>query len=449
MSKSLKITIITIILIIIILAIVTVILLMQKRNIEIEETPAESVEIIYRDSLVKENSKFEFFDTKTCIDNYFNTLSKINKNKYDNDDMFSKESLQEIIDTYKEEIYSMLDEDYIKSFSITLSNMDKSLSKYYETVKFEIDNMYVVDTKKEMTIFVVYGNIIYTDKNKAEPYGLIIKEDTANLRFSIYPYEYMTQNNYTEENIKNTKLNITIEEYLEAKDANNYNSGVYEDEYVCTYYFEKYKTQLNYNVEDLYNSLDKQYREKRFGTLEDYKKYVKENKEDLLSITLAGYGCDEIEGYERYICKDQYDNIYLFKQEYINQYTLILDTYTIESADYIEKYNLVTNQEKVITNISKFFEMINTKDYKVAYEKLSTEYKQTYFKTESDFENYIKQKLFNHCQVKYNTFTDKISGIFTYNVTILDKSSDKKIEMNFAMELLEGTDYRISFEIIE
>ena len=450
MGKNLKIAIITIVLIIIILAVIVMILLMQKSNQQYQEEPTESVEVTYRDKLIKVDSKFEFFDTYTCIQKYFITLSKLNKNQYNNDDInVTENSLQETFETYKEDLYSMLDEDYTKIFNISLDSIDKTFSKYYENVKFEINNMYVVDTENEMTIYVVYGDLIYTDKNKIEPYGLIVKRDTANLRFSIYPYEYMTQNKYTEDNIENMKLNITIQKELKSKEYNDYKSGAYTDEYVCTYYFEKYKTQLNNDVESLYNSLDKQYREKRFGTLEEYKNYVKNNKEDLLSSTLAGYGYNELENYGQYICKDQYNNIYFFKQELINQYTLTLDTYTLEQPKFNETYNASTNQEKIIMNINKFFEMINTKDYKAAYETLSTNYKETYFKTQSDFENYIKQKLFSHNEVKYNTFSDKISGIFIYNVTVLDKSSDRKIEMNFAIELLQSIEYKLSFEVIE
>jgi len=185
--------------------------------------------------------------------------------------------------------------------------------------------------------------------------------------------------------------------------------------------------------------------------LQEYKQYVSKNYNDLIKCNLNQYTIETNDNSKNYICKDQFNNYYIFKETNIGEYTLILDTYTLECEQFNEKYQKATNNEKVGMNITKFFQMINTKDYKSAYLLLSNSFKNNNFKTEADFEKYIKAKLYSYNDINLVSFSDEISGVYTYYIEVSNKENkeDKKIKMNIIMQLLEDTKYQLSFQIID
>ena len=212
-----------------------------------------------------------------------------------------------------------------------------------------------------------------------------------------------------------------------------------------------YKENLQFNVENIYNSMEKEYREKRFGTLQNYKEYVTKNYKELLKCNLNQYVTETEDNFTNYICKDQLGNYYIFKETNIGEYTLTLDTYTLKQDKFNEKYKTATNNEKVGMNISEFFQMINAKDYKSAYSVLSSSFKEKNFKNQDSFEQYIRTKLYLYNDINLVNFSDKISGVFTYYIEVSNKENknDAKIKMNIIMQLLEDTEYQLSFEIID
>ena len=66
----------------------------------------------------------------------------------------------------------------------------------------------------------------------------------------------------------------------------------------------------------------------------------------------------------RYVCKDGKDNFYIFNVNKVLDYTVVLDTYTVDLPEFTEKYNKVNAQEKVALNINKVITALNNKDYK-------------------------------------------------------------------------------------
>lgn len=346
---------------------------------------------------------------------------------------------------------SLLDKEYTKQYNVALKNIDQKFSNYYTKLTFHVENMYVVDAQEELAIYFVYGNLINIGNSKVQEYGFIVKRDIQNLLFTILPYDYIIDNNLGESKIAKQNLDKLKNTKIESQDANYYVSDAYDDEYIAKYYFNIYKTNLQGNVEEIYRKMDKNYREKRFGTLQDYKNYVSENYKELLKCNVNQYNT-EIENEDtNYICKDQFGNYYIFKEQEIGQYTLTLDTYTLDQEKFNQKYEAATNREKVAMNITKFFQMINTKDDKSAYAVLSNNFKNRYFKTEEAFKQYIKTNLYSYNEINLVNFSDEISGIFTYYIEVANKENEKskKIKMNIIMELLENRQYRISFETID
>lgn len=416
-------------------------------NTNEEEKYSSDQDIYFRNDIEKITSKYEYFDTIACIQKYLDLLNKINISNYEG----NRNEIGETIKLYKEDLYNMLDNKYKKQYNLTLNNIDNRFSKYYKDLYFDVKNMYVVDIEEENSIYIVYGDLVEKDKKIINTFGFIVIRNTQNLNFSILPYDYMEDKGYKEEKLYNLDMSDLKNIVVNQNESNTYMSDAYDDEYISNYYFNQYKTNLQYNIKENYNNLDSEYKQIKFPTLKSYQDYVENNFSELIKCNLKQYSVEKNNEYTSYICKDQFNNYYIFNETELGKYTILLDTYTSLDKEYLNKYSKANNQEKVSINISKFFQMLNAKDYSSAYKLLSTDYKNNVFKTQSDFEKYIKEKLYSYNSVKFLTFSDKISGVYTYSVEILnaENESDKKVKMNIIMVLKENMQYELSFQMID
>lgn len=416
-------------------------------NIVDEEKYSSDQDTDFRNGIEKITSKYEYFDTIACIQKYLDLLNKINISNYEG----NKNEIGETVKLYKEDLYNMLDNQYKQQYNLTLNNIDNRFSKYYKDLYFDVKNMYVVDIEEENSIYIVYGDLVEKDKKIINTFGFIVIRNTQNLNFSILPYDYMEDKGYKEEKLYNLDMSDLKNIVVNQNESNTYMSDAYDDEYISNYYFNQYKTNLQYNIKENYNNLDSEYKQVKFPTLKSYQDYVENNFSELIKCNLKQYSVEKNNENTRYICKDQFNNYYIFNETEIGKYTILLDTYTSLDEEYASKYSKATNQEKVSMNIAKFFQMLNTKDYSSAYKLLSTDYKNNVFKTQSDFEKYIKEKLYSYNSVIFLTFSDKISGVYTYSIEIsnAENESDKRVKMNIIMVLKENMQYELSFQVID
>ena len=116
-------------------------------------------------------------------------------------------------------------------------------------------------------------------------------------------------------------------------------------------------------------------------------------------------------------------------------YKVIMDTYTIDLPEFIEKYDSTNEQGKVALNIDKFFKAINNKDYRYAYNHLSSGFKDEYFNNLSDFENYINEKFFDNNIIEYKTFEERADNIYVYKIQISTDGSNEKISNSIIVKL--------------
>ena len=261
----------------------------------------------------------------------------------------------------------------------------------------------------------------------------IVNIDDTKLTYSIEPLESIN-------NINVTKL----EENIEVNDKNTYKYQTIMDEDFSKEYMLSYKRLALGAPEMMYEKLNEEYRNKRFGSLEAFKQYVNENHDKIYSTALSTYLVEEKEGYKQYVLTDQKGNYYIFRETSPMEYTLILDTYTIDLPEFLEKYNNGDEKLKVKMNINRFVEAIKVNNYKYAYGKLDKNFKAQYFPTIAEFEQYVKTVFVYNEEIDYGEFSD-IDGVYTYTVEL--KSGENVIGKTFAVELLEGTEYKLSFNI--
>lgn len=216
-------------------------------------------------------------------------------------------------------------------------------------------------------------------------------------------------------------------------------------------YLEDIKTDLLYNIEDAYEKLNIEYKQAKFPTLESFQEYVEENRDRINSITISSYQRfareDGKEGYQLVVI-DTNNNYYIFNVTAVMQYDVLLDVYTVDIPMFIEQYNSATDAEKAALNLQKVFSAINNKDYQYVYNKLDSTFKQNNFPTLADFETYAENTFYDNNSVGYTNYqTSGNLHIFELNIKDRSNATSPAITKNFIMQLLDGTDFVMSFSV--
>lgn len=320
-----------------------------------------------------------------------------------------------------------------------VKNIIDIFAQYNTEAKFDVKTIYSIDKVYYATGFI-YGRIAENE------YYLIINLDYDNKTFSI-----VHSNKQEYENAIN---NIVDEKYRQDIEIpkNKYNEIVNKnitDFEILTVYFEDYKYKALNNPEIAFNLLDAEYKEKKFNNdIDLYKEYVEKNTDRFKDANIVKHGITKDGQYRQYICIDNYGNYYEFNEVGIKEYTVILDNYTLESDEFINKYNKLSDKEKAISNVDKVMKLINEKNYTELYGHLSEGFKNNYFPTQETFEKYIQNNFFDNNIT--GTITVKNEGkIFMITVPYKEglSSAAEQRKKTFIVRLGEGTDFELSFNV--
>jgi len=275
----------------------------------------------------------------------------------------------------------------------------------------------------------------------------ILNIDNSNSTYSIEPI-------FNVNNVNDIELN-TEELTIEKNRYNTYVQKEYTEEDICEQYMTMYKALMLSNTNEAYKYLDNEYRNLKYGSLQEYKDFIISNNDDINDFEMKAYSINE----NRYVCKDGKDNFYIFNVNKVLDYTVVLDTYTVDLPEFTEKYNKVSAQEKVALNINKVITALNDKDYKYIYNKLADSFKDNYFNNEDELKEYLSNKLYDNNEINFGKFSDEGNGIYTYEIELSEISNENeaaqegkgdnfaRIKMNVVMQLKEGTDFVMSFSI--
>ena len=309
-------------------------------------------------------------------------------------------------------------------------------------------------------------NFVSFKINNQNIYGIIIL-DGANQTFKILKASETDYNN-----AKNHNIESKYKEYIkiDEKTFNKYKYSIVEDADIIKQYFNDYIQKANYYPEEAYNILDEKYKTNKFNTFLDFQNYLNQRKEQLEALDiyniktsndfktdeeyesylmnfkskgLKQYLIKDYETYRLYICIDDYDNYYAFKETGAMEYSLYLDDYNILLAEDLYQYNSVDNKGKAALNVKRFLKAVNQEDYIYAYNMLSEGFKKNYFETLQKFIKYIENQNIDYNNIKNIDITEE-SNIY---ICIL-KTNDNKT-MQFNVQLLDNQEYKISFKVEE
>ena len=285
---------------------------------------------------------------------------------------------------------------------------------------------------------------------------ILLKEDSLNQTYSI---QFLDENQFN--TIIEDSTNVDIEEFeIENKEYNQLYVKTTTDYDICLKHMEDYKNALNNNVEEAYVMLDEEYKEKRFGSLENFEIYREEKQETFGNENFVQYLVNDYDTYKQYVCKDQFGNLYIFEETYPMEYTLKLDTYTIMTDKFKQEYDNGSDQTKVQMNIDKFILMINNQDYEAAYNVLDDNFKNNYFNTLDEFKQYVQNNMYRYNDLSFESF-DVNGNIYSCTVKLTDLSEGKYVDetkgtggsgyiytWNFVMQLKDNYEFTLSFEVI-
>lgn len=433
--------IIAIIIILILCMITTGVLLYMLKNSD--ESEAGNVEgdvgedINFNESIIEPvTDNISFFSVQNCIQGYLNTINLKSSSYYDNED--NKVVTDNEIAT---DIYNLLSKEYIDENSITTSNVFNYIDKVEENLIFIPLKMNYIFLQN-MTKYAIYGFCIDWDNNYVKDLYFIVNVDETNKTYSITPLnteEYKSIND-----IKLDRKEFTIEN---KDNINDFVVQTITDQYLCQQYFLLQKRLMLSRPEISYSYLDEEYKNKRFETLENYTKYISENKAHILKMALKGYQVERIGETNQYMCKDQYGNYSLFNVEKVLDYKVLLDIYTVEQEKAIKAYNGYNDRKKIAYNVNKWVQMINNKDYQGTYNLLNTTFRNNTWNTLEQYENFIKQNYPSYYEVEYGQYEENgESSVQTITlkdiegkeqnktVTLIIKlQDDMKFEMSIAL----------------
>ena len=358
----------------------------------------------------------DFYTVKSCVEKYINYIV--------NDD--------------NESVYNVLDKAYINKKNINENNIFQTVQKLDKNQIFTPTKMeyFEIDNKQ---IYIVYGNIREDKLNERAneiEFNITVILNKLNKTFSVIPGILKVETSYDAVGKNNKNTN------------NSYSIVKIDNKTMSNIYFINYKEELLNNLQNAYNLLNEEYREKRYNNFAKFQEYINTNIQKINKMNLVKYSVQKYDDYTIYTCINQYNEYYIFIETAVMQYTVMLDDYTIETDEYISNYNSLSMQGKVEFNIKKFIKMINIKDYESAYNLLSDGFKVNYFPTLNDFENYIKNNFYEYSNVTFDEYTTE-GEIVIYKVKIHGVQNNRDVVMNktIIMKLGTGTDFEMSFDL--
>lgn len=373
-----------------------------------------------------------FYSISYCIEKYCDNLY-INYNTYD----------QEMIEKRRDNLYNVLDKTYIEENNITKQNIFEHVKIRDEQVEFTATQMNELIGEKN-SVYAVRGFLENSENKYIEEICFKVILNTDNTTYSIVPIE-------NSKNKQLSEINLTLDnlDEIEANEDNRFVITNVSYSSLLTRYMVYYKNMaLNY-PDRAYELLDENYRKNRFANLEEFRKYIDIHKEEINNIKLDKYQINNYEDYVQYITLDTNSNYYMFQENGIMQYSLMLDTYTIDLPEFIEKYEKSDGENKVALNVEKIKNALNEYDYKYMYNKLDDTFKQNNYSTYNEFVQYIKGHLFDENEFEHKSIKQQ-GNVYVATILITDKNqmSSEAVEMNIIMKLNnESTDFSISFNI--
>ncbi len=263
------------------------------------------------DILTTDNEEEYYFESILNNEDYFILKSCINK-YYLITAGYSNNQNQEDKDIYMENMYSILNKDYLEKNNI-FENDVKSLmfnsNEYYINIE---DILFFRDIDKNMYAYVVRIDLREYTTNHITINNMIIIQDRNTNSFSILPNEYIKDFDYN--NIKeNEKIFFHFPESIERNEFNMFGRYQADQSEFADELIKQLKEFLLYNPQKAYELLDEDFKNNNFKTYDEFKNYIEINRNIILNLTSNNYFMEYVDDYSIYKFKNNKNETFVIE----------------------------------------------------------------------------------------------------------------------------------------
>lgn len=371
------------------------------------------------------------------------------KNTYFTLDALCQNYINLVANECKEELMNVVSSRYIKEYNINESNIldiieipkMTNINQYYKIVILDI---LTVRIDQKTSLYIVKGKGRLVGNSDVFEYNIMIEVDNNQSVYSIYPSQYLKDKGY-DKLVQGNQINYTANNIIKNKD-NEFMHTLKDDLEMAKEYFNNYTEMLAYYKQDAYNKLNFQYMKEKFGSEQNFYNYLDEIKYIIYTMQINKYKVYHTKYYTDYVCTDQYENHYIFRQKNgIMDYTVFMDSYTVDLDTYKENYNNGNEVNKVKMQIEKFNQMLNTKDYNAIYNKLNSVFKQNNFNNVSNLKEYLQKNSYeiNDIEIDDSYLNE---DYYICECTLRNsKNTNEDKKINIIIKLIDYNNFEMSF----
>ena len=313
--------------------------------------------------------------------------------------------------------------------------------------EFCIDEIYSQQIDETKNLYLVYFRLIRNtvENSNIENQVLLIKTDIDNMTFSVYPYEYLANKNYS--NLKEGDT-VTINNVspIENNSNNKFIFDNIDDEKTIIEFFKRYKFDLRYDMQHLYNCINEEYRNINFSTIDNFIQFA--NEKNLLEEEITQYQIQDNEDYIQYTAITNTSKSYIFNATTLLNYTILFDTYSTVLPEYLRIYNSSMPNVQAKYCIDRFFKGINDENYEFSYSKINSIQKNNYYPDLQSFENYVRENFYDTNLYDFDDYIIISPDVYQYTVIVTNANNNtESLTMTVTVTFLNDADFKIAFVI--
>lgn len=336
-------------------------------------------------------------------------------------------------------ILDLLSEKYINKNGINKNNVNQYIYNINENtfyVPIKVNKFY---GDSQVNSFVVEGLIENQSYKNITESKMILNLDITNNTFSVE----ILNNQQDINKIKPDKINS-----IEKRDINTYDNAKNTEQEIIKEILKQYKRTILGYPEIFYNNyLNKEYSNKKFANLNEFKSYIEKNRSLIQQINVEKYKLISNNKNKAYSLIDQYGNIFIIEYNSIIDYKIYLDNYTVELDTFKENYEKSEDNTKIAIQIGKFKQMLNSKDYNAIYGKLNTTFKNNNYSTVAKLESYLAKNIYDINTIIIEDYSKNEDYYICKCILQNQKNTKEQKNMTIVIKLIDSNNFEMSFSI--
>lgn len=467
-KKSLVIVLITTLILILILVFILSLKNKQKigKNDVIQEN--NKIEEVKNDNI--ESERNNYYSIKKIVDDYYNSLlnvmnvnSNIDLNEIAEDDA---ELIRENQQSQISKIFYSLGKKYREDNKITIDNVMDSIKGIHVSTA-RVTDINKLKEKNNIEVYYVLVDLKSVTDNRISETSQLIYIDKNNSTYEIFLDDFI-KNNYSK--ITNS-TDIYMPDRIEKNNDNAYSNNTLSDSEYTKALLEDLMYNLVFKKEKAYELLENKYKNSKFSNINSFYEFISKNEEtykylyrnitgDTVGLTtqkelenfranrykfdIKDFKIKKYNNYTQYIIIDKQNKYYIFNEVKPMEYSVLLDSYTVEVELLTEEYNNLNKDDQYEYVINQYIEMINLKDYDSAYSHLDENIKND--NNKSLFVRFIQERFFEDNYIDSITNDEKDTQNKVFKIQLRDSEYGMKTKgLTLKVELVSKNDYRITF----